>query len=423
MKLKSTLRLPHASSRRRFLKCLGGTTGYAALAATGTRAGATQAAPTQSGKIKITSVRAYPVRLWSRPDQGRLPKFTSDFDPRRRRYTGPFSQLVSAIIVVIKTDQGITGFGLGAGGTVAAEIIHGHLRNLLVGTDPRNIELFWDQMYTSGQFYGRRGVFVMALSGIDNALWDIAGKYAGQAVYRMIGGTTKEKVPGYYTSSNPEAGLELGFRHFKMGMRIGVDQGSKGKKRIVETLTEARKTIGPENSLMIDCIGRWDDVDYTIEMAKRLEEVRLCWIEEPLSPDNVMGYAKLVREVKSTRIASGEHEYTRFGFADLLRHNAVEILQPDITWSGGLTSLRRIAAMAAEHDLPIIPHRGGSLYGLSLVLSTPHCPLAESFGTGDTGTDLMNAMSAPFENGYYYPSNKPGFGTEVTEELVKNHSV
>ncbi len=174
---------------------------------------------------------------------------------------------------------------------------------------------------------------------------------------------------------------------------------------------------------MIDCGSRWDDVDYTIEIARRLEDVGLYWIEEPLSPDNLAGYARLVREIKSTKIASGEHEYTRFGFRELIRHNAVEVLQPDVSWCGGVTSLRRIAAMAAEHDLEFIPHRGGSLYGLPLSLSSSQCRWAESFGTGDDGTDLMQAMTAPFDAGYYYPSEKPGFGTAITEDLVKKHAI
>ena len=92
-----------------------------------------------------------------------------------------------------------------------------------------------------------------------------------------------------------------------------------------------------------------------------------------------------------------------------------------MSWSGGVTALRRIAAMAGERDLPFIPHRGGSLFGLPLVLATPHSPLAESFGTGDDGTDLMVAMTPRFEKGYYYPSEKPGFGTEIDEELVRRH--
>ena len=380
-------------------------------------------AQSASERVRITSVDAYPVQLWADRGPRPTPRFQSDFDPARWRYRGPFAQLGSAIVVVIRTDQGIVGFGLGGGGSAAAEIIHGHLRDLLVGANALNVSLLWDQMYTSANAYGRRGLFVMALSGIDNALWDILGKHAGQPVYRLLGGTTKERIPSYATGFDLEKALDSGFRHFKIPIRDGVFEGKAGMDRIVNLLTDARKTIGPDNSLMIDCGSRWDDVDYTIEMARRLEEVGLYWIEEPLSPDNVMGYARLVRDVHSTKIASGEHEYTRFGFANLIRHKAVEILQPDVTWCGGVTSLRRIAAMAAEHDLEFIPHRGGSLYGLPLALSSTKCRWAESFGTGDRGTELMEAMTAPFEKGYYLPPEKPGFGTGVTEELVKKHTL
>ena len=186
-------------------------------------------------------------------------------------------------------------------------------------------------------------------------------------------------------------------------------------------LTEARRAIGPDRGLMIDCSSRWDDVAYTKEMARRLEDVRLYFIEEPLSPDNVLGYQQLVREVEGTLIASGEHEYTHHGFRMLFHHNAVEVVQPDVTWCGGVTALRRIAAMAHAEGLPFIPHRGGSLFGLPLVLSQPNASLAESFGTGDAGTEVMEAMTAPFEQGHYYPPEGAGFGTQLTEALVKRH--
>jgi L-rhamnonate dehydratase len=263
----------------------------------------------------------------------------------------------------------------------------------------------------------------MALSGVDNALWDILGKFSGQPVYRLLGGTMKGSIPAYFTGPSVDAGLRLGFEHFKLPIRDGVIEGREGQQRIEGLLRDARTAIGPERGLMIDCGSRWHDADYTIQMARRLEDVRLYWIEEPLSPDDIQGYARLVQEIDSTHIASGEHEYTHFGFAALLRENAVEILQPDVSWCGGVTSLRKIAVMAAERGLPFVPHRGGSLYGLPLALSATNCPLAESFGTGDAGTDLMAAMTAPFKDGYYYPSEKPGFGTELTEDLVRKHAV
>lgn len=406
--------------RRRFLS------GLMAASAASTFKGLPLAlANLDSEKLKITSVDAFPVKLWERSDQGKLPKFESDFDPQRWRYTGPFAQLASAIVVVIKTNQGITGFGLGAGGAVACKIIEGHLRHLLIGVNPLNIEMLWDQMYTSSSFYGRRGVFVMALSAVDIALWDILGKHSGQPVYRLLGGTTKRRIPVYHTGGPEtiERGLELGIKHFKVVVRDGLYEGEAGKRRTVEMLKQVRARVGPDISIMIECIARWNDVDYTIDMARRLEDLNIYWIEEPLSPDNIRGYERLVREIDSTRIANGEHEYTRFGFAELIRNQAADVLQPDVTWSGGVTSIRKVAAMAAAHDLEFTPHRGGSSYGLPLCLSSSECNWAESFGTTDDGTDLMNAMSSRFENGHYYPSDKPGFGTEITEKLVKDHAI
>ncbi|MEZ5392103.1 MAG: enolase C-terminal domain-like protein [Bryobacterales bacterium] len=307
------------------------------------------------------------------------------------------------------------------GRAAAATIIHGHLRNLLLGMNPLDIELLWDQMYSSGAMYGRRGVFVMALSGVDNALWDIAGKTMDQPVYRLLGGTTKQRVPSYFTSADPEPGLALGFEHFKLPIRDGVFEGRAGMDRIEGVLREARQAIGPDRSLMIDCGLRWNDVAYVKEIAKRLEPVRLYFIEEPLSPDDVLGYAELVREVEGTLIASGEHEYTQYGFEMLFHHKAVEVVQPDVTWCGGVTALRKIAAMCATRGLTFIPHRGGSLFGLPLVLSTPGAPLAESFGTGDASSDLMLAITAPFEKGHYLPPEGPGFGTQITDELIRKH--
>ncbi len=379
------------------------------------------AVPETKGKLRITSVECIPVKLWARSGQGRLPQFQGDFDPARWHYSGPYAQLASAQMVIIKTDQGIAGYGLGAGGAVAAEIIHGHLQHLLVGANPLNVELLWDQMYTSAVMYGRRGVFVMALSGIDNALWDIVGKYAEQPVYRLIGGARAEKTPGYFTNADPSIGLELGFEHFKLPVRDGVRQGRAGMRRTVESLVEARQTIGLERTLMIDCGTRWNDENYTLEMARLLADLDLYFIEEPLSPDNILGYERLIEEIDSTMIVSGEHEYTQYGYQMLLHHNATEILQPDISWCGGLTALRKIAQMGAERGLPIIPHRGSSLYGMAAVL-TANAPLAESFGTGDNGTELMLAMSSPYKDGYYYPTDKPGFGTEVTEEMIRKHA-
>ncbi|MSV30702.1 MAG: L-rhamnonate dehydratase [Bryobacterales bacterium] len=373
------------------------------------------AAPAE--KLTITSVRAIPVNVGGL-FQREAPKFTSDFDPARSRWFGPFAQLAGAITVEIKTNRGLTGYGLGGGGGAAAYVIEHHLAGLLVGANASQVELLWEQLYNSTLFYGRKGLPIMAISGIDNALWDIRGKQAGQPVHALLGGPTKDKVLAYYTGFEVEKALELGFRAFKLPIRHGLAQGREGMDAIVSQVREARKKIGPSFELMIDCLCQWD-VPYTLEMADRLREFRLYFIEESLSPDNVEGYARLCREVKGPLIAHGEHEYTRYGFADLLRNRAIQVLQPDTTWCGGVTELRRIGALAAAESLRMIPHRGGSPYGLAVILTSPNCPMAESFGILERTNPVMAAMTSRFEKGYYYPSDKPGFGVELSEGMFQ----
>lgn len=367
-------------------------------------------------RLVISSVRAVPVAVGG-IYRRTVPKFTSDFDPARWRWMGPFAQLPGAILVEIKTEQGLTGHGLGCGGAAGATIIEQHLRDLLIGANALNVELLWEQMYSSTLFYGRKGVAIMAISGVDLALWDLRGKHMGQPVWKLLGGPVKDRVPAYYTGFDVDAAVKLGFRAFKHPIRHGVNEGRDGMRTVVDQLRRIRSVIGADATLMIDCLCQWD-VPYTLEMAERMQEFRLHFIEEPLSPDDLDGYAQLCREVRGTQIASGEHEYTRFGFQQLIAHKAVEIVQPDTTWCGGLTELRRIAALASSSGLPMIPHRGGSPYGLGVILTSPNCPLAESFGTLEKAGPVLEAMTSRFEGGYYYPSDKPGFGVDIKPGVI-----
>lgn len=374
----------------------------------------------QPGLQRIDSVRAWVMPLLGTGRFGTA-NFKSDHDPARQRWFGPFSQLAGSILVEIKTTGGLTGYGLGGGGSAAVHIIQNHLQDLLLKADPANIELLWEQMYQSSIFYGRKGVAIHAISGIDLALWDLAGKAAGKPVYQLLGGATKDRVPVYLTSRNVRLGLDKGIRAFKLPVDSAPHEGRAGMARAVKEIETARAAIGPDADLMIDVLCRWN-VPYTLEMVDRLAPSRLLFIEEPLNPDDMAGYAQLCARVQSTRIASGEHEYTRYGFENLIARRAVQILQPDITWSGGLTELRKIAALASAHQLPLIPHRGGSVYGLHFILATAHCDLAESFGIGEPGNDIMQTMSPRFENGYLYPGDKPGFGVDITAELIRKHA-
>ena len=386
----------------------------------GTAAGSLSALLAQSPRQQIVSVKAAPLQLLPTARFGKR-EFTGDHDPARSRWFGPFSQLSGTILVQIRTDQGITGYGLGGGGGAAVYIIENHLKDLLLGADARNVQLLWDQIFSSTSFYGRKGLAIQALSGIDLALWDTAGKAMNQPVWRMLGGAARDKTRAYLTGNNLEAGLKLGFTAFKMPVDVSPHEGPEAMKKAAARLIEARKQIGPDALLMIDVLGRWN-VDYTIEFARRAEEARLFFLEEPLLPDDLAGYERLCREVKSTKIASGEHEFTHYGFDVLLRHEAAHVLQPDLTWSGGLTTGLRVAEMAAARRLPVAPHRGGSVYGMQLIAHHPACILAESFGTGEPGNEAMAMLTAPFENGYYMPPPSPGCGVHWPAAVLKKYT-
>ena len=406
-------------SRRRFLRGVGG---LAALAAAVGPPRPLFAA--QAPALRIRAVDAYPIYINQRSD-GLLdaPTFSGDDDPRRWRWGGPFEQLPSAIIAIIKTDQGITGFGMGAGGSAAVEIIDGHLKHLLIGTNPLNVEQLWDQMYTAGVLYGRRGLFAMALSAVDNALWDIAGKHAGQPVYELLGGANRDRIPIYQTGGDVARGTANGVRNFKRGLPVGPHTPQAELDQAIDSVLAARDAMGPDGKLMTDCVSRNGTVEWAVPFAERLRPANLYFMEELLSPDNVFGYAELVRRIGGggpgwTKVACGEHEYTEHGFDVLIRLGSAEILQPDITWCGGTTAGRRIARLVEAAGLEIIPHRGGSSWGFPIALTSPSCTMAESFPAGST---ILDAMSCAVENGEVVAPTGPGFGTTLTEALVLEH--
>lgn len=368
----------------------------------------------QSGD-RIVSVKAARLPLLPASRFG-VREFKDDHDPQRWRWFGPFSQLAGSILVQIRTKGGLTGYGMGGGGSAAIHIIENHLKDLLVGADPANIELLWDQMFASSSFYGRRGLPVMAMSGIDLALWDIAGKRAGKPVWQLLGGTPRERVPSYFTGTNVREAVDLGFRAIKFGV-----MADPTDDEVLGMLREGRKALGDSGKVMLDMLCRWD-VERSLGFCRKIADVRLYFLEEPLLPDDVEGYARLCREVKTTRIASGEHEFTHYGFAEIIRNKASHVLQPDLTWTGGLTAGRRILGLATKAGLPVLPHRGGSLFGIHLVIANPQIEMAESFGTGEPGNEMMELLTPPFENGNYLRPTKPGVGAEFTDALLKRYA-
>ena len=405
-------------NRRKFLKQA---SSFAAIAAVSSSAVLPVSLFAQSSNLRIREVAAYPIYINQRSD-GLLeaPSFNGDDDPDRWRFGGPFEQLPSAIIAIIKTNEGITGFGMGAGGSAAVEIIDGHLKHLLMDANPLNVEQLWDQMYTSGVFYGRRGVFAMALSAVDNALWDIAGKHAGMPVHELIGGADRDRIEIYQTNGNFLEAQSRGVRNFKRTTYGGPRASTAAMDSFIESVLQARNDLGPDVRIMTDCVSRDGTVEWAIPFCERLRDANLYFMEELLSPDDVFGYAELVDRIGGrgagwTRIACGEHEYTQHGFRILVGLGSAEILQPDITWCGGTTAGRRISALVETAGLELIPHRGASSWGFPIALTSPSCTMAESFPEGSA---ILDAMSCHVENGYVLVPSEPGFGHSLTEEMV-----
>ena len=321
---------------------------------------------------------------------------------------------IGGFTVEIATDKGVKGYGRGGPGGGA--IVEKHLTKLLLGKDPFDLERNWDILWRSTMYYGRAGAVVHAISGADLALWDVVGNALGMPVYRLLGGETKARIPAYCTGNDIEQHIEYGFKRLKLAIPYGPADGKEGMRKNVELVKRTRELLGADGDIMLDCWMAWTE-RYTLEMAEMVEPYKVYWMEECLQPHDYEGFGRLNAAIKSTRIVTGEHEYTRYGFRHLLEHNAASIWQPDVNWCGGLTELRRIGALAAAYDIPVIPHGGGLGEGVHYIMATTNAPWAEMFMPAPGGPkevyqlweESYNLSKGP-EGVYMRPSERPGFG-------------
>jgi L-rhamnonate dehydratase len=316
--------------------------------------------------------------------------------------------------VEIATDKGVKGYG--EGGMAGGMIVEKHLTKLLLGKDPFDIERIWDTLWRSTMYYDRAGIATNAISGVDLALWDLIGNALGMPVYKLLGGETKPRIPAYCTGNDIEQHIEFGFKRLKLAMAHGPADGREGMRENSDLVKHTRELVGPDGDIMLDCWMAWTE-RYTLDMAEMVAPYRVYWMEECLPPHDYEGFGRLNAQIKSTRIVTGEHEYTRYGFRQLLEHRAAAIWQPDIHWCGGLTELRRIGALAAAYDIPVIPHGGGAHDSVHFIAATVNSPWAELFMPAPGGPKEVYAryeedyqLSRGPEGIYTRPSDKPGFG-------------
>ena len=341
------------------------------------------------------------------------------------------------LLVEIFTDTGHVGIGNAAlAPRITKQTIDVYLKPLLLGRDPFDSEFLWQLMYRQTMAFGRKGIGMVAISAIDIAIWDLLGKAAGQPVFKLLGGRTKRKIPVYASKlySQPLEQLaeearkykEQGYRAMKMRFGWGPLDGAAGMQRNVELLRTLRDVIGYEIDLMTDAYMGWN-LDYARRMLPLIEPFGVRWLEEPVIPDDVAGYAAL-KQLGRIPIAGGEHEFTIYGFRQMLDAKAVDYIQFDVNRVGGLTQARKVAALAEAYSVPVIPH-AGQMHNFHLVMASLNSPMAEFFPAFDVeiGNELFQYIfngEPHAENGYIdLRDDVPGLGITIKEDALKSFDV
>jgi L-rhamnonate dehydratase len=332
--------------------------------------------------------------------------------------------VLGTLVVELEAENGVVGFAVTTGGEPAAFIVEKHLSRFLVGRNPADTEEIWDQMYASSLFYGRKGLVVNAISGVDLAIWDLIGKLKQEPVHHLLGGAVREELEFYATGSRPDIAKDLGFIGGKLPLHHGPAEGPEGLQKNIELLANMRSKVGDDFWLMYDC---WMslDLDYATRLAIAAHEHGMKWIEEALPPDDYWGYADLKRNIPSgMQVTTGEHEATRWGFRMLIDMECCDIIQPDVGWCGGITEIMKISKYADSRGILIIPH-GSSVYSYHFVATQHNSPFAEFLMMHPEATEVV-PMFAPQLLGEPIPKNgririseldKPGFGVELNRDI------
>jgi len=332
----------------------------------------------------------------------------------------------------IHTDDGLSGVGWAGKPATSgmAKVAHGlleHFKPLLIGEDPFNYRRIWDALWEP-KLVGRRGITTRFISGIDIALWDLMGVATGKPVHKLLGGF-HDRVPayiagGYYQegkglsglAAEMEENLDLGARAIKMKI------GGASIKEDLERVRVVRGTIGEDVKLMVDANCAYS-LREAIDIARKMEAYDVFWFEEPLAPDDYRGHGLLARST-AIPIATGENEYTRYGFRDLIANDAAAIYNADAQVLGGITEFMNVAALIAAHDLHIAPHGDQEIH-LHLVGAISNGLIVEFYReTVDVNRGKIFEEKVTLdEDGYLTIPDRPGLGVTPNYDFLERHRV
>jgi len=332
-----------------------------------------------------------------------------------------------AVYVEIQTDAGPAGI-FGPIEEEQAFVIHRFLRPFLIGRDPLATEALYDQMLRLNR-HGRSGMFMTGVSPVDCALWDLKGKAWEQPLYRLLGGPTRPAVPAYASmlgfATDPEAAVvvarqyqSMGYQAQKWFFRYGPGDGESGKTRNVALVQALRDALGPHYMLMVDAFMGWD-ASYTAEMMRLLEPFNLAWLEEPIPPERVGAFSRL-KSAGKTPLATGEHVYTRWQVKELLTAGAVDWIQTDPDWTGGVTELVKICALGSAFETPVVAHGHSLLAALHVAgsQSPSTVPMVEYLVQYQPEKQFFHKPAyEPVEGSVALPE-LPGLGIVIDEDKV-----
>jgi len=332
-----------------------------------------------------------------------------------------------AMLVEITTEDGITGWGEAFGPPELTAPIVAWLAPLLVGQDAMAREALWQALYNRLRDHGQRGIVVEAISAIDIALWDIAGKALGLPVHRLMGGPLRTEIEAYatgfyrrerddhlaYLTAEAEQRLSEGFRSLKLKTGWGLAEDV--------ALTKAFRTaIGPDVGLLVDCNHAYD-APAAIAYGNAVASCDIGWFEEPVPPEDIDGYLE-VKARQPILVAGGEASFARWGFREMITRRAADILQPDVGWCGGITELIRISALADAYGALVVPH-GSSVYSYHFVITRTNSPFSEFLMMAPEADEVV-PMFQPLLLGEPVPvdgrlrlPDTPGFGVELNPEV------
>jgi L-alanine-DL-glutamate epimerase-like enolase superfamily enzyme len=344
------------------------------------------------------------------------------------------------LVVRIHTDEGITGIGeVDSSPELVQALVQApsshavavSLRDVLIGEDPLDVERLWQKMYRGLIYFGRRGIAIHAISGLDIALWDIKGKARGKPVCELLGTPKRDRVRAYASMLMPdttgevtEAITALKEQNFT-AVKLGWGPLGKDSKQDVALAAAAKEAAGDGVEIMIDSgLGYVADAKRAIEVAREYEQIGIYWLEEPFEPDEYEAYAELADTV-DIRVTAGEQDATWWGFRELIDRAHVDLVQPDVTRCGGITETLRIAELAHSQGKETVPHawKSGIIKAASL-----HCNAVmpdgiwQEYCVADTPiAKTLTVQRLPIEaDGCVAVPTAPGLGVDLDEDVLES---